>query len=117
MYCANCRLSVSNNVIFCPNCGKSVKGDVVVKNLQQQQNGYPLANFTARWFPLLFEIILWFHLIVGIVSGGRIGSMFGSQYTILGVIIGGIFACIHVVLLGGLVSLFMQLVNNTSGKQ
>jgi len=116
MFCPNCGSNIEDNVAFCPNCGKSTKRNDVNANQQNQWGGYPLSNFTAKAFGILFEIILWIILVGGFISGGIIGNTFSSSwhdYTFLGVIVGGISGLISVILTGGLVSLFIKLVNNS----
>ena len=108
MICSKCGSNVEDGAVFCPTCGKLIKGDTVGVN---QQNGYPLSNFTAKLFTLYFEIVLWVILLVGIIAGGIIGSLFHS--TFLGIIIGGAASFIQIILIGGLVSLFIKLVNNS----
>lgn len=113
MFCGKCGSNVEEGVVFCPNCGKSAKGDVAVN----QQNTYPLTNFTAKSFNVLFEVILWAILIGGTILGGILGNqiskLFREDFTFLGIIIGGIASFIQIILIGGLVSLFIKLVNNT----
>jgi len=123
MFCANCGKENDDGVVFCAHCGKSTKGDAVVINQQKNQNGYPLSNLTAKLFSILFEIILWIILIGGIVGGGILGKMLAPSsyyrddnsggYIFAGIILGGIVAFITIILTGGLVSLFIKLVNNT----
>jgi uncharacterized membrane protein len=81
-------------------------------------NGYPLSNLTAKLFSIFFEIILWIILIGGVVGGGILGKTFAPRsnsggYIFVGIILGGITAFIIIILTGGLVSLFIKLVNNT----
>lgn len=112
MFCGKCGSNIADGIDFCPNCGKSAKGDVAVN----QQNTYPLTNFTAKSFSVLFEIVLWIILIGGFIVGGILGNAFsgwGRNYTLLGIILGGIAAFVTIILTGGLVSLFLKLVNNT----
>jgi len=112
MFCANCGTENDDGVVFCSNCGKSPKG--VIVNKQNQGSGYPLTNFTAKSFSILFEIILWIILIGGFIGGGVLGnalSGWGSDYTFFGIILGGITAFITIILTGGLVSMFIKLVN------
>lgn len=115
MFCVNCGTENDDGVVFCSNCGKSPKE--VVVNQQNQSSGYPLTKFLAKSYSVLFEIILWIILIGGIIVGGIIGNQIGqliqSDLTFLGIIIGGTVSFIHIVLIGGLVSLFIKLVNNS----
>ena len=108
MFCGNCGSEIQESLGICSQCGKSSKGD----------NTYPLTNFTAKSFNVLFEVTLWVILIGGIVIGGTIGSQIGrlirQDLTFLGIIIGGTVSFIQIVLIGGLVSLFIKLVNNTN---
>ena len=60
MFCVNCGSNVADDVVLCPRCGKSAKGDDVVV---ATRSSLPLSNFTARAFRIFFEIILWFILI------------------------------------------------------
>jgi len=120
MYCANCGTENDDGAKFCSKCGKSPTGENVnVENRQNNQSGYPLSNLTAKMFGVLFEIILWIMLIGGIIGGGIIGNIFAPYrrssggYIFLGIILGGIIAFVTIILTGGLVSLFIKLVNNT----
>jgi len=93
--------------------------NVVVASQQNKENGYPLSNLTAKLFGVLFEIILWIILIGGIVGGGILGYSFTPPrddpggYVFLGIILGAIVAFVTIIVTGGLVSLFIKLVNNT----
>jgi len=119
MFCGNCGSVFEDGVEFCPNCGKSTKEDFVATNQQNQVNGYPLSNFTAKAFSVLFEVILWVILIGGFVVGGILGYTLTPRfsepggYIFGGIIIGGIAAFIIIILTGGLVSLFIKFVNNS----
>ena len=108
MFCGNCGSNIDDNSIICPKCGKSSKGDYIVDN---QQYNYPLTNFTSKSFRLLFEIILWIILLGSIIVGSAIGGTL--NYAFAGFIVGGIIGLISIVLIGGLVSLFIKIVNNT----
>jgi len=118
MYCANCGAENDDGVAFCSKCGKSPIGDTTIVN---QQSGYFLSNLTAKLFSLLFEINLWITLIGGIVVGGILGKTLSPHsyrgdnfgYIFAGIILGGIAGFITVIFEGGLVSLFIKLVNNT----
>ena len=125
MFCAYCGTHNEVGVGFCSSCGKPPTGTVIV-NQQRRKRGYPLSNMTAKLFSLLFEIVLWAIMISGVVGGGVIGGFLGDNfnpylapfrrnpsYIFVGVILGGIIAFIMIVLIGGLVSLFIKLVNNT----
>jgi len=107
MFCANCGSNVEEDVVFCPKCGKSTKEDTNAK----KQNGYILSNFIAKSFTRYFEILLWVILVFGIIVGGIIGNQF--DLTFLGILIGGAASFIQITFIGGLVSLFIKLVNNT----
>jgi len=110
MFCANCGLNVADDVVLCPKCGRSAKGDDVVVATRNQQSGYPLSNLTASAFRVLFEIILWFILIGGFIFGGIIGYQNGNAF--MGIIGGGVLAFIIIIITGGLVSLLIKLVDN-----
>ena len=115
MYCANCGSNVADDVIFCPDCGKSAKGDNVTASKQIQHSSYPLTNLTAKLFSVLFETILWIILIGGIIGGGIVG--YGVAYdgggAFVGMLVGFIVSFIFIIMTGGLVSLFIKIVNNT----
>ena len=112
MFCVNCGKENDDGVVFCSSCGKPPKGVAV-----SQRNTYPLTNFTAKSFNVLFEVILWVILIGGVVVGGIIGYqasfLLRADLTFLGILIGGAASFVQVILLGGLVSLFIKLVNNS----
>jgi len=116
MYCANCGAENDDGVAFCSKCGKSPTGDTIIVN---QHSGYFLSNLTAKLFSLLFEINLWITLIGGFVVGGILGKTLASysydnaDYIFIGTILGGIAGFITIIFEGGLVSLFIKLVNNT----
>ena len=120
MFCENCGSNVENNEEFCPNCGTSAKGDDVVLNQQNFQGNYPLTHLTAKLYGIFFEIILWIILIGGIIGGGTIGPKLMMEARgpvvlglLFGVILGGILASLLIILIGGLTSLFIKLVNNS----
>jgi hypothetical protein len=118
MFCGTCGKYVDDGVEICPNCGKSTKGIAQ----QHQQVGYPLSNLTAKLFGVLFEISLWFILVAGVITGGVSGAM-SQRYSgdssaqivffLGGTLLGAIAAFMTIILIGGLVSLFIKLVNNT----
>ena len=116
MFCCHCGTENDDSAAFCSNCGKSPKGTGIAGN---QQSGYPLSNLTAKLFGVLFEIILWIILIGGVVGGGILGNILTPRrgnpgsFIFMGIIIGGIASFIIIILTGGLVSLFIKLVNNT----
>lgn len=123
MYCANCGAENDDGSVFCSKCGKPTTGDATnVANQQNQRSGYPLSNLTAKLFSVLFEIILWLILIGGIIGGGVLGNILAPHsfrgdssggYIFIGIILGGIAALVTIILTGGLVSLFIKLVNNS----
>ena len=110
MFCGNCGTNVLDNAVLCPNCGKSTRGN----NIANNNNGFILTNLTAKLFNILFEIILWIILISGFVIGGVRLYNINANLTFLGIIIGGITSFISIILMGGLVSLFIKLVNNSN---
>ena len=100
MFCANCGSNVADDVTICPNCGKSkypVNNDI----------GYPLSKLTAKLFRVFFEISLWIILISGLIIGGILGNN-----VIGGVILGGTISFVSIIILGGLVSIFINMNNN-----
>ena len=118
MFCGKCGSEIQDGLEICSKCGKSPTDAVVVKQ-KNHENGYPLSNLTAKLFSILFEIILWIILVGGIIGGGILGKTFtpyrsdSGGYIFGGIILGGIAALIIIILTGGLVSLFIKLVNNT----
>jgi len=120
MYCANCGAENDDGVAFCSKCGKSPTEDTIIVN---QHSGYFLSNLTAKLFSLLFEISLWITLFGGFIGGGILGKFLAPHsyyrndnsggYIFAGIILGGIAGFITIILTGGLVSLFIKLVNNT----
>ena len=119
MLCGKCGTNFEDDAEFCPNCGKSTKEDFVVVNQKNQGNGYPLSNFTANAFSVLFEIILWLIFIGGFIGGGILGNTLAGwsgdkgSYIFGGILLGGITSFIITILIGGLVSLFIKLVKNS----
>ena len=123
MFCANCGTENDDGAAFCSKCGKSPAGGTATVNQKERQSGYPLSNLTAKLFGVLFEIILWIILLGGIVGGGILGKIFAPSsyyrddssagYIFGGIILGGIAGFITIILTGGLVSLFIKLVNNS----
>ena len=106
MNCINCGTANDDGAVFCSNCGKSP--NEVVRNQQSGRgsSSYPLSNFTAKLFSGLFEIILWIILVGGFVVGGYFEGFRGA-------VLGGIAGFLIIILTGGLVSLFIKLVNNS----
>jgi hypothetical protein len=111
MICVNCGTENDDGVAFCSNCGKSP--NAVALKVVNQQNSYPLSNLTANLFRVLFEIILWIILIGGFVGGGILFYNINSDWKFWGIVLGGIISFVIIILTGGLVSLFIKLVNNT----
>jgi len=111
MFCANCGTNVNEDVIFCPNCGKSPKGIAINESNQvKPQHNFPLFNLTKRLFGLFFEISLWLILIIGTVLGAFIGAELNQGIgAILGFIIGLTISLIFIVLAGGIVSIFVKM--------
>ena len=116
MNCINCGTANDDGAVFCSNCGKSP--NAVVRNHQSGgsgSGGYPLSNFTAKSFSVLFEIVLWVILIGGFIGGGILADAIARTDggVFLGIIIGGLVGFITIILTGGLVSMFIKLVNNS----
>ena len=116
MSCINCGTANEDGAALCSNCGESPY-DVVENQESGSSDGcYPLSNLTAKLFSVLFEIILWIVLIGGFIGGGILGNTLsgrGNEHTFSGVILGGIVGFVTIILAGGLVSLFIKLVNNS----
>jgi 3-phosphoglycerate kinase len=74
-----------------------------------------MLNFVSKAFRGWFEIILWLCLIGFIIIGGVVGHLVNSyndNYIFLGIIIGGIVGFLFIVLSGGLVANFLNMVDN-----
>jgi hypothetical protein len=112
MYCGNCGTEIDENVEFCPKCGKTKKDEIEV-NKQNIRYGFPLSNLTANLFSILFEVILWIILIGGFIGGAILFYNIDKNMAAVGLILGGIISFIFIILIGGLVSLFIKIVNNT----
>ena len=129
MYCGNCGTQ-NENVEFCSNCGKPTKsiskidqkpieGYPLSNDNQQPADDYPLSYLTAKLFRVLFEIALWFILFGGFIFRGVVGYNNTTQghdpsgQVFIGIILGGFIAFVIIILIGGLVSLFIKLVNDT----
>ena len=122
MNCINCGTTNDDGAVFCLNCGKycgkplnEVVGNQQSSSIGNQKSGssgggYPLSNLTAKLFSVLFEVILWIILVGGFVVGGILADDFGSPILF---ILGGIAGFVIIILTGGLVSLFIKLVNNS----
>ena len=98
-YCGKCGASMIEGSRVCLSC---VKGT--------DYGGYPLSNFTAKSFRVLFEVILWLILIGGFVA--FVIFAYAAENFLWTISIGiGIF--VTFILIGGLVSLLIKLVNNS----
>ena len=102
MFCANCGSNVGDDIKICPNCGGS-------KNPVNTDSGYPLSKLTAKLFKVFFEISLWIILILGFIIGGVLGGIYNPFG---GAIFGGIISFVFIIILGGLVSIFINMNNN-----
>jgi uncharacterized membrane protein YvbJ len=107
MFCENCGEKMDDGMQLCPNCGKKLN---VVDN-KNIGNGYLLTNLSAKLFKLFFEISLWFILICGIIIGGLL-EYSRDGIILRGIIWGGIFSFVFMIIFGGLVSLLMNINNN-----
>jgi hypothetical protein len=135
MFCANCGSNISDDVTFCPNCGKSPKAvevfdstaspaganqtSVYVQNFNSSvgyikpKHNFPLLNLTARLFSLFFEISLWILLVLGVIIGGVIGGYTGGSLAAIGgILVGSIVSFVIMVVSGGLVSIFVRINDN-----
>jgi hypothetical protein len=76
-----------------------------------------MLKFAAEVFKGFVNVLLWLVLIVfvicGFVIGGNIGGIgFSFGYAILGLIIGGIIGIITIILSGGLIANFLNMVDD-----
>lgn len=105
MFCGNCGAEIGEGIVICPNCGKS-KSEVLASN----KNGYPLSSLTAKLFKVFFEIALWIVLILGFIIGGTLGNIRNNVFG--GLLLGGIASFVLIIIMGGLVSIFININNN-----
>jgi len=121
MFCANCGSNVDEEVEFCPNCGKSPKGDPnsngFAKTDDQEDVGGML-GFTKNAFRGAMGFILWINLILLAVGGGIGGywigrliddSEGGGTGAFLGVIIGIAMGLISNIIIGGFISTIINM--------
>jgi len=121
MFCENCGTENDDGVVFCSNCGKSLKGDVNSNrsvNANDQVNAGGILGFTKNAFRGFMGFILWVSLIVWTIGGGiggyYIGRLIsyregGGTGAFLGVIIGLIIGLISDIILGGFVATIINI--------
>ena len=77
-----------------------------------------MLDFVARVFRAWMNVLLWLILIGcvvgGFILGGSIGWGFKFGYAILGLLIGGFFGLVTVILSGGLIANFLNMVDDIS---
>jgi hypothetical protein len=140
MFCANCGSNVNEDVIFCPNCGKATKPEMVNVGVPQLENtskpnqtvvfaqniysgnntipkrNYLLINFSAKMFYPFLEVSMWLTLIIGAIIGGSYGADsfrdFPTFGAIIGVIIGVLLMLFWIINFGGLISIFLKIKEN-----
>ena len=122
MFCANCGANIDDDVDFCPNCGKSPNGGVVVKDKDSKMANYPLINLSSRLFYPIFEMSLWLSLIIGTIGGGIAGYWIykATNYrgdgaggaAFLGVIIGFLISFCGMIISSGIISVFLKMNQN-----
>lgn len=71
-----------------------------------------MLDFVARVFRGWITIILWLLIIGGAILGGAIGSLAGGGYAFFLFLVGGFIGFIFAVLFGGLISNFLNMVDN-----
>ena len=113
MFCGNCGKDIEDGVDFCPNCGKSPNGkspkSKVAGDKGSKMASYPLINLSSKLFYPMFELVLWFFLIIGTIGGGIAGYWIGQKIledrgvigAFLGVIIGFFLSFVCMVNHGG----------------
>ncbi|MDR2965049.1 MAG: hypothetical protein LBU88_04670 [Treponema sp.] len=73
-----------------------------------------MLGFVGRAFRIWFSIILWITLIGFIIGGGILGYAitYSAGIAFLGVILGALVGLIFIILTGGFVANFLNLVDN-----
>ena len=77
-----------------------------------------MLNFVAKVFRGWMNVLLWILLVVfvvgGFIAGGSLmgGWSFSVGYAFLGLLIGGLIGLISVVLCGGVIANFLNMVDN-----
>jgi len=75
-----------------------------------------MLEFVARVFRGLINVLLWLTLIScvigGFIVGGNAGRSFSFGYAILGLIIGSLIGLISIILSGGLIANFLNMVDD-----
>jgi len=94
-------------------------GNIPKNRVTTQSHGdtasYPLTTLCAKWYGLMFEIVLWLLLIGGIIHGFKAGKEIGILFigdeggAFIGAIIGVIVAILVTLFAGGLISVFLKL--------
>ena len=109
MFCENCGFEIQEGLVNCPKCNKSIITD------DSKVNDYPLINLSAKLYTLFFEIGLWLILIISPIAGGIVGNLLSRSGSGIfpGIIIGFIIGFILMIEIGGLVSVFLKIKNNT----
>jgi hypothetical protein len=109
MFCGKCGSEIQDGLEICSKCGKSPT-DAVIKNEDAKVGNYPLINLSSKLFYPMFELGLWFFLIVGTVGGGIAGYFIGQLISyrdgggtgaFLGVIIGFFLSFVAMINYGG----------------
>lgn len=109
MFCGNCGSEMQEGLEKCPKCSR-------VPNIAETKIGdYPLINLSAKLYAVFTEIGLWLILISGPIFGGIIGNTLSrsGEGILPGIILGFIIGFILMVEVGGLISIFLKIKNNT----
>ena len=113
MKCLICGIEISENETFCENCNKPKSTTSSTKYNRVDDNavsGYPLINFSRKYFMILYELSLWLFLF-----GSAIGfavlfdNAMGEGWGILGFIIGIMVGLVFIVVSSGLVAVFLRI--------
>ena len=104
MFCGKCGSEIPEGSENCPKCSKSLN------SADSNMGNYPLINLSSKLFYPMFELVLWFFLIIGTVGGGIGGYWIGRLISyrdgggtgaFLGVIIGFFLSFVCMVNYGG----------------
>jgi len=126
MFCANCGTNVEDDVVFCPKCGKSAKGEDIKEKLKSG----PMVRFVRKAFRSYLEIILWVNLFVFTISGWNTGKsikdivelvmrdLVGNRrfsaagYPFLGAFLGILAGLLLNIIIGGFIATFTNMDDN-----
>ena len=121
MFCANCGSNVENDVVFCPNCGKSPNEVVTTDKDTKIAVGFTV-ELIRNCFPWVFAAMFWLTVIGGMAGGAKTAqslydafSRYGDNEAgamVLGGLIGLVVGFLGAVWGGGVVATLLKMDKN-----